>query len=76
MVSYQPKILPLKNGDRLSRTEFERRYLAMSEIKKAELIEGKVYMASPVRIIHGQPHAYIMTWLGISCCYSRHTVSR
>ena len=65
MVSYQPKILPLENGDRLSRKEFERRYQAMSEIKKAELIEGKVYMASPVRIIHGQPHAYIMGWLAV-----------
>ena len=65
MVTQQPKILPLENGDRLSRCEFERRYQAMPKTKKAELIEGKVYMASPVRIIHGQPHAYIMTWLGI-----------
>jgi Uma2 family endonuclease len=24
-------------------------------------------MASPVRIIHGHPHAYIMTWLGVYC---------
>ncbi len=37
----------------------------MSELKKAELIEGRVYMASPVRVIHGQPHACIMTWLGV-----------
>ena len=65
MVTHQPKILPLENGDRLSRNEFERRYQAMSEVKKAELIEGRVYMASPVRIIHGQPHAQIMTWLGV-----------
>ena len=65
MVTQQPKILPLENGDRLSRCEFERRYQAMPQTKKAELIEGKVYMASPVRIIHGQPHAYVMTWLGI-----------
>jgi Uma2 family endonuclease len=39
----------------------------MPEHQKAELIEGRVYMASPVRIIHGQPHAYIMTWLGVYC---------
>ena len=65
MVTYQSKILPLENGDRLSRLEFERRYQAMPEPKKAELIEGRVYMASPVRMIHGQPHAYIMTWLGV-----------
>lgn len=67
MIIHQPKILPLENGDRLTRVEFERRYKAMSGIKKAELIEGRVYMASPVRIIHGQPHAYIMTWLGVYC---------
>ena len=65
MVTQQPKILPLENGDRLSRCEFERRYQAMPQTKKAELIEGKVYMASPVRIIHGQPHAYIMGWLAV-----------
>ena len=67
MVTQQSKILPLENGDRLSRLEFERRYRAMPEVKKAELIEGRVYMASPVRIIHGQPHAHIMTWLGVYC---------
>ena len=67
MVTYYPKILPLENGDRLTRSEFERRYRAMSGLKKAELIEGRVYMTSPVRIIHGQPHAYIMTWLGVYC---------
>ena len=65
MVTHQSKILPLENGDRLSRLEFERRYQAMSKDQKAELIEGRVYMASPVRIIHGQPHAYIMGWLAV-----------
>lgn len=55
----------LENGDRLTRWEFERRYDAMPDLKKAELIEGKVYMASPLRITcHGNPHAKIMTWLG------------
>ena len=58
-------ILPLENGDRLTRREFERRYEAMSQTKKAELIEGMVYMASPVRAkSHAKPHTYIMTWLG------------
>jgi Uma2 family endonuclease len=65
MVTHQSKILPLENGDWLSRVEFERRYQAMPEHQKAELIEGRVYMASPVRIIHGQPHAYIMGWLAV-----------
>ncbi len=34
--------LPLANGDRLTRQEFEHRYSARSDIKKAELIEGVV----------------------------------
>jgi Uma2 family endonuclease len=59
---------PLESGDRLMRSEFERRYDAMPHIKKAELIEGVVYVQSPVRIdIHGRPHAYIMAWLGTYC---------
>ncbi|MFN8491884.1 MAG: Uma2 family endonuclease [Caldilineaceae bacterium] len=58
-------IPPLENGDRLSRAEFERRYAAHPEIKKAELIEGIVYMASPVRVRrHGSPHSKIIIWLG------------
>jgi Uma2 family endonuclease len=60
--SYPP---PLHSGDHLTRAEFERRYAAHPEIKKAELIEGVVYVASPVRIEHGKPHASIMTWLGV-----------
>ncbi|MFB2839432.1 Uma2 family endonuclease [Floridanema evergladense] len=58
-------VLPLENGDRLSRFEFERRYEAMPHLKKAELIEGVVYMASPLRIrSHGEPHGDLVTWLG------------
>lgn len=57
-------IPPLENGDELTRTEFERRYDAMPQVKKAELIEGIVYMASPLRFkSHGKPHAYIIGWL-------------
>lgn len=57
---------PLENGDRLTRAEFERRYEAMPELKKAELIEGIVYMGSPVRnALHGEPHATLMLWLGL-----------
>lgn len=60
--------VPLESGDRLTRPEFERRYLASPHIRKAELIEGVVYVASPVRATrHGRPHAIIMTWLGDYC---------
>ena len=55
----------LENGDRLTRAEFERRYEAMPNLKKAELIEGEVYVGSPVRHRqHSKPHGQLMTWLG------------
>ena len=56
---------PLENGDRLSRHEFERRYQAMPQVKKAELIEGVTYIGSLPRIkSHGEPHRNIVGWLG------------
>ncbi len=59
-------IPPLENGDHLTRAEFERRYQAMPDVKKAELIDGVVYMPSPVRVEqHGGPHFDLITWLGI-----------
>ena len=58
-------IPPLENGDKLTRLEFETRYQRMPHLKKAELIEGIVYMGSPLRINqHGNPHAHVITWLG------------
>jgi len=66
-VAKSPQAIPLlENGDNLTRCEFERRYNAMPNLKKAELIEGIVHlMASPLRITnHGNPHARIITWLG------------
>jgi len=56
---------PLEPGDRLTRDEFERRYQAMPELKKAELIEGIVFIPPPVRVRrHACPHARIVGWLG------------
>ena len=65
VIANSPKIFTiLENGDRLNRIEFERRYTA-SNIKKAELIEGLVHVASPLRFTpHAEPHARILTWLG------------
>lgn len=54
---------PLEQGDRLTRVEFERRYEAMPHLKKAELIEGRVYMPSPVKPPHGRPHSRMTGWL-------------
>lgn len=57
---------PLQAGDRLTRAEFERRYEAMPDVNKAELIEGVVYMPSPVsNENHGAPHFDLITWLGV-----------
>lgn len=55
--------LPLENGDRLTSGEFLRRYEAMPELKKAELIEGVVYMPSPVSADHSEPDGILHGWL-------------
>lgn len=55
---------PLQSGDRLTRYEFERRYEAMSKPKKVELVEGVVYVSSPITVFHSEPHGQIVVWLG------------
>lgn len=63
---------PLENGDHLTRDEFERRYEGMPGLKKAELVEGVVYMPSPVRHrSHSRPHAHVISWLGAYCAAAR-----
>lgn len=63
---------PLENGDHLNRLQFERRYQTMPRLKKAELLEGIVYMASPLHYdSHAEPHAIIITWLGNYCAATR-----
>ena len=46
----KPHVPPLQNGDHLTRDEFERRYDAMSGLKRAELIEGKKWRARIHRV--------------------------
>ncbi len=58
-----PRVPVLCAGDRLTRDEFERRYSAMPDLKKAELIEGVVHMGSPVSLRHSLPHANLWAWL-------------
>jgi Uma2 family endonuclease len=56
----------LEAGDCMSRAEFHRRYLARPDIKKAELIDGVVYMPSPTRSRqHGRPHGLVVGWLTV-----------
>jgi Uma2 family endonuclease len=54
----------LESGDHLTREELHRRYCARPDMKKAELVEGVVYVASPVRAdLHAEPHGAIAGWL-------------
>jgi Uma2 family endonuclease len=56
--------VPLDSGDHLDVEEFHRRYSARPDIKRAELVEGVVYVGSPVGPLHAEPHATVMGWLG------------
>jgi Uma2 family endonuclease len=58
-------IPPLMMGDNLARAEFLRRWEAMPQLKKAELIGGIVYMPSPTSWEHGRADNIIGTWLGV-----------
>jgi Uma2 family endonuclease len=53
----------LENGDCLDQATFHKRYLAMPEGFRAELIEGVVYVPSPLKMSHGEHHGLIMGWL-------------
>ncbi len=68
--SIEETIPELEAGDRLTRREFHRRYTAMPNLKKAELIEGAVYMSSPVKLNHSEYTYLLSGWL---CWYSTMT---
>jgi Uma2 family endonuclease len=57
---------PLENGDRLTSAEFLRRYEVMPEVRKAELIDGLVFLHMlPLSAdAHAEPDNLIQTWLG------------
>ena len=59
----QPRpVPPLRDGDRLTRDEFERRWDATPDLKRAELIEGVVHMPPPPVGFddHGGPHTLLV----------------
>jgi Uma2 family endonuclease len=59
------RIPPLQSGDHLTRDEFERRFDATPGLKHAELINGIVYIMSPIAYAgHSRPHVVILTLLG------------
>jgi Uma2 family endonuclease len=55
---------PLRDGESLSSREFLRRWEAMPDLKHAELIEGIVFMPSPVHRPHSRFHFILSSWLG------------
>lgn len=60
-----PNLPPLlRDGDRLTRDEFLRRWEEMPDLKRAELIDGVVYMPSPVSDFHDEYHSRMSYWLG------------
>lgn len=65
MSEVRSRAVVLESGDRLTRVEFHRRYCLRPDIKKAELIQGVVYVPSPLRSEqHGEPHSLADFWLG------------
>ncbi|MBA4182015.1 MAG: Uma2 family endonuclease [Anaerolinea sp.] len=61
----QVAVPPLESGDVMTRVEFHRRYSMHPEIKKAELIEGVVFVSSPLKAKgHGDEDLDMTAWLG------------
>jgi len=54
---------PLRGGDRLTSDEFMRRWEAMPDLKHAELIDGIVYMPSPLSNKHSDFHLALAGWI-------------
>jgi hypothetical protein len=64
-IEINERVPPLAAGDHLTRDEFLRRWEAQPDIKRAELIRGRVYMPSPVSGDHGIMDRWVGTWLGV-----------
>jgi Uma2 family endonuclease len=60
----------LETGYHLSADEFHERYKLLPDEQHAQLIEGIVYMASPISRLHSVPHATIT---GMCVVYSANT---
>lgn len=70
MTSAQLSPPELITGQRMSREEFLTRWEALPDLKHAELIEGIVYVSSPVSRDHGVFDISAHGWLGL---YAWHT---
>src|ERR1700678_1389839 len=54
----------LLEGDSLTSDEFLRRWEDLPDLKHAELIDGIVYMSSPITLDHGDLQVFLGNWLG------------
>lgn len=54
---------PLFEGDRMDAAEFLRRWEALPDVRYAELIDGVVFMPSPVSFLHGRYQFVATRWL-------------
>ena len=70
MLLAEPKPQRLIAGDYLSREEFLGRWQQMPGVKFAELIDGVVYMPSPMSVQHGENDGLVATWLGHYAAYT------
>jgi Uma2 family endonuclease len=61
---------PLRNGEHLSRPEFESRWEAAPQVRFAELIEGIVFTPPPISETHSKHHDRLHYWL---CHYAHET---
>ncbi len=59
-----PFVPPFQNGDAMDQPTFHALYVGTPKGFRAELIEGIVYMASPVQLRHGGPSLKVSQWLG------------
>jgi Uma2 family endonuclease len=63
MASHSIPLADLHNGDRMSRDEFLWRWEQIPEIKRAELIDGMVYLSSPLSERHSDYEQLLNRWL-------------
>jgi hypothetical protein len=64
MVSVLPESATLTTGEKMDKAEFLCRWEALPELKLAELIEGVVFVPSPVSLDHGERNSRMDLLLG------------
>jgi len=65
MATVSTSVPTLVAGDKLTLAEFLLRWENMTNLKRAELIGGIVYMPTPVSVEHGDTENLASTWAGV-----------